>query len=325
MGDGRIQERKVVVVGAGAVGSTFAYALAMSGLAEEIVLLDPNESLARGQVLDLVHGQPYFPTVHIHPGGPADYADAALIVITAGAKQQPGQTRLALLQTNARIMESIMDAIVAAHSRAVVVVVSNPVDVLTFVAARRTGWPRGRVMGSGTVLDSARLRYMLGAYCHVDTHNAHGYILGEHGDSEFAAWSMTHIGGLPIDDYCASCQACGDWRARRAEIEKEVRESAYHIIGYKGATCYAVGLALTRIAGAILRGERSILTVSTLLQGEYGLKDVCLSVPCLVSDRGVERVIQGRLRPEEQQALERSASILQSALGDLDKGGITPA
>ena len=189
--------RKVAVVGAGAVGSTFAYALAQSGTAEEIAILDLNQDLAKGQVLDLAHGLPFYPNVQIKAGTAQDYADAHVIVITAGAAQRPGESRLDLLQRNARIIESIVDEIKVQDSQAVIMVVSNPVDVLTYVAQRRAGWARGRVIGSGTVLDSARLRYLLSQHCDVDVHNVHAYVLGEHGDSEFAAWSMTHIAGMP--------------------------------------------------------------------------------------------------------------------------------
>jgi len=309
--------RKVVIVGAGDVGSTFAYALAQRSLADEIALFDLNRELVKGQVLDLAHGMPFFPTVQIVAGEPSDYADAHVIVITAGAKQRTGETRLELLQRNAAIIEGIVDDIVAQGSRAVIVIVSNPVDVLTYVAHRRSGWPRGRVIGSGTVLDSARFRYLLSQNCDVDVHNVHAYILGEHGDSEFAAWSMTHLGGIPIDEYCPTCRKCSDWRARRNEIEEQVRKSAYHIIDYKGATYFAVGLALVRIVGAILRNRKSVLTVSTVLDGEYGLSDVSIGVPSVVAQSGVEHVPEAELPASEREALQESASILREAIHSL--------
>ena len=315
--------RKVVIVGAGAVGSTCAFALAQSGLADEIALIDINDDLVRGQVLDLAHGLPFYPSVQIKVGTPADYADAHAIVITAGTAQRPGESRLDLLQRNAAIMESIIGDIVsrATGSRAVIVVVSNPVDVLTHVALKRSGWARGQVIGSGTVLDSARFRYLLSQHCAVDVRSVHAYVLGEHGDSEVAAWSMTHIAGLQMDDYCPVCGQCGDWHSEREALVEQVRRSAYHIIDYKGATNYAIGMALTRILGAILRNQRSVLTVSTLLDGEYGLHDVCLSVPCVVDETGVARVLEARLPPHEQSALERSAAVLQEAMGEIAKPG----
>jgi L-lactate dehydrogenase len=312
--------RKVVIVGAGAVGATFGYALAQSGLADEIALMDRNEELATGQVLDLAHGQPFVPSVQIRVGRATDYADADVIVVTAGAAQRPGETRLALLQKNAAIIRSIVDDIREQDSSAAFVVVSNPVDILTHVALKHSGWERARVFGSGTVLDSARLRYLLSQHCGIDAHNVHAYVLGEHGDSEFAAWSMTNIAGIRMDDYCRTCDRCGQWMAERARIEQQVRDSAYHIIDYKGATSFAVGLALVRIVAAVLRGQRSVLTVSTLLDGEFGLRDVCLSVPCIVSDSGIEKILESPLPSGELESLEKSAALLKGGFTSLDPG-----
>ncbi len=321
MNDEHWKPRKVVIVGAGAVGSTFAYTLAQSGLAEEIGLLDANHELALGQVLDLAHGQAFFPSVQIRVAENADYADAHLIVITAGSKQRPGESRLALMQRNAKIIQDIMDEIVRQKSPAIVLVVSNPVDILTYVAQKRSGWPRSRVLGSGTVLDSARFRQLLSQHCGVDVHNVHAYILGEHGDSEVAAWSMSNMAGMPIDQYCALCEKCDDWAKSRRQIAEAVRNSAYHIIDYKGATWFAVGLALTRIAAAILRNQNSVLTVSAVLEGEYGLSGVSLGVPCLVSQKGVERILQANLTPEEQNDLARSATVLREMIAQLNLPG----
>ena len=309
--------RKVVVVGAGAVGSTFAYALAISGTADEIVLLDANRDLALGQAADLAHGEPFVPPVQIRAGENADYADAHLIVLTAGAKQQSGESRLELLQRNALIVRDIVGEIVLQNSPAVLLVVTNPVDVLTYLARKQSAWPRGRVIGSGTVLDSARFRYLLSQHCGVDAHNVHAYMLGEHGDSEFPAWSLTHIAGVPIEQYCPRCAKCEDGKAVHGRIAEAVKRSAYHIIDYKGATNFAVGLALVRIAGAILRNEHSVLTVSTVLQGEYGLSDVSLGVPCIVSQQGVERILSVSLRRNEQDALAACADILRDAIARL--------
>jgi len=311
------KSRKVVVVGAGAVGSTFAYALAQKGLADEIDLIDANRDLAEGQALDLAHGLPFYPPVQIRVGQKQDYADAQVIVITAGARQAPGETRLALLQKNAAIITSIVDEILSQKSQAVIVVASNPVDLLTYLALKRSGWPKGRLIGSGTVLDSARFRYLLSQHCGVDVGNVHAYFLGEHGDSEFPAWSMTHIAGVSIDDYCPICNKCNNWQRERERIVKTVKESAYHIINYKGATYFAIGMALVRIVGTILQDQRSVLPVSTLLEGEYGLQDVCLGVPCVVGQGGVRQIVEAPLSPEEKAALLKSASILQGALKEL--------
>ena len=311
------KKRKVTIVGAGAVGSTFAYALAQSGLADEIAITDMNKNFAEGQAMDLVHGLPFLPQVDIHTGCQFDYADSDIIVITAGAKQQPGETRIDLLKRNAAIIEAIAKDIAASGCRGVMLLVSNPVDILTKVALEASGWDRGRVIGSGTVLDTARFRYVLSKECGVDARNIHGYILGEHGDSEFAAWSMTTIAGRRIDDYCSSGTCVSGIHFDKEKIIEEVRNSAYHIIDYKGSTYFAVGLALTRIAGAILRSEHSILSVSMTLNGEFGLRDVCLSVPCVVGRNGAERIIEGVLPEDELSALSASGKRLSDALASI--------
>ena len=310
------QERKVVVIGAGFVGTTYIYALMHTGLAGEIVLIDLDQKRLKGEVMDLEHGLAFVWPVEIRAGDYSDCADANLIVVTAGAKQTPGQSRPELIQHNADIVKSICDEINKYDSDAVLIMVTNPVDALTQVALKQLGWPRERVIGSGTVLDSARFRSMLSQHCGVDTRNVHAYILGEHGDSEVAAWSMTHVAGVPIKDYCTICQRC-DPEKGHAEIAHRVRDSAYHIIDYKGSTYYAIGLSLARITGAILRNEHSILTVSPLLQGEYGINDVCLSVPCVVGKTGVERIITAQLSEDEQTALKTSAEILRKVLNSI--------
>jgi L-lactate dehydrogenase len=313
----QMQSRKVVVVGTGAVGATYCYALAQSGLADEIVLTDRNEDLMKGQVLDLVHGQSFFPTVSIRSGTIDDCADAQIVVITAGAAQKPGETRLELIKKNAAIMGTIAENIAKSGCKGIMLIVSNPVDVLTYVALKRSGWEKGRVIGSGTVLDSSRFKYLISKNCNVDVHNVHAYILGEHGDSELAAWSMTNIAGINIDDYCPVCGKCSGWKKQRALIEQQVRDSAYHIINYKGSTQFAVGLALVKITEAILRSQNSILTVSTLLENDFGIKDVCISVPCMVSGNGVSRIVESPLSLSELSSLSNSANILKKAIDSL--------
>ncbi len=305
--------RKVVVIGAGSVGTTYIYALLPTGLASEIALIDLDAKRVEGEIMDLSHGLPFIPPVAVKAGTYDDCGDAHLIVVTAGAKQTPGQSRIELIQKNAQIVRSICEQIRASGSTAVVLMVTNPVDTLTQIAQRHLKLPRGRVIGSGTVLDSARFKYMLSRHCGIDARNVHAYILGEHGDSEVPAWSMTHIAGIPIREYCEICRVC-DYARHHDEIAREVRDSAYHIIDYKGSTFYGIGLSLLRISGAILRDEHSVLTVSTLLEGEYGLKDICLSVPCIVGENGVERIIAARLPAGEQEGLERSAQILRGVL-----------
>ena len=309
-------ERKVVVIGIGSVGSTYIYALMHTGLAREIVLISRDQKRVKGEVMDLEHGSFFVPPVKIRPGDYSDCVDANLIVVTAGAKQMPGQSRTVLAQRNVDIVKSICDEIKKYDSDAVLLMVANPVDALTQVALNRLHWPRERVIGSGTVLDSARFRSMLSRHCGVDTRNVHAYILGEHGDSEVAAWSMVHVAGIPIKNYCVICGGC-DSKKEHENIVHRVRDSAYHIIDYKGSTYYAIGLALTRISGAILRDEHSILTVSLLLQGEYDIDNICLSVPCVVGKTGVERIITASLSENEQLALKASAETLRKILDDI--------
>ncbi|MBI5951493.1 MAG: L-lactate dehydrogenase [Chloroflexi bacterium] len=311
------KSRKVVIVGAGAVGSTFAYALAQKGITDQICLIDANPDFAEGQALDLAHGLPFYPSVQIRAGDKRDYADAQVIVITAGAKQAPGESRLNLLQKNAAIIETIVDEIVEQKSQAVLVLATNPVDILTYVALKRSGWSKSRVIGSGTVLDSSRFRYLISQHCKVDVGNVHAYILGEHGDSEVAAWSMTHVAGVSMDNYCPQCGNCRDWHGERDRIVREVKESAYHIINYKGSTYFGIGMSLVRIVGTILQDQNSVLTVSTYLDGEYGLNDVCLGIPCIIGQGGVKRIVQTELYPEEQSALERSAQMLKDGIASL--------
>ncbi len=310
------QERKVVVVGAGDVGATYIYALMHTGLVGEIVLIDIDKKRVEGEVMDLEHGMAFVQPVKIRGGDYSDCADSNLIVITAGAKQVSGQSRLELIQRNAEIVKSICNEIKKYESGAVVVVVTNPVDALTHLALNCLGWPRERVIGSGTVLDSARFKLMLGQHCGIDTRNIHAYILGEHGDSEVAAWSMAHVAGVSMDDYCAVCRCC-DSKSAHDEIAGRVRDSAYHIIDYKGSTYYAIGLSLVRISGAILRNEHSILTVSLLLHGEYGIDDVCLSVPCVIGKTGVERIVTAPLFENERSALKASAEKLREVFNSI--------
>jgi len=313
--------RKVVIVGAGAVGATFAYALAQDGAAETICLIDNNEKLADGHVADLAHGLPYYPSVSIYRGDSQDYVDAQVIVITAGSAQRPGESRLELLKRNASIIESIMDDIIEVQSRAVVIIVSNPVDVLTQVALDHSRWPRSHIFGSGTVLDSARFRYFISKEMGVDVKSVHAYILGEHGDSELPAWSLTNVAGVSIQKYVESKGRGDEWPEKSQRIFESVKNSAYHIINYKGATNFAIGQAMVHIVRAILRDSHSVLTVSYQLKGEYGLKDVCISVPCIVSKHGVESVLTADLTEEELQALHQSAQVLKESLKSLKGEG----
>ena len=313
------RSRKVAIVGAGAVGATFAYAMAQNGSADEICLIDLNEELCEGQVLDLSHGLPFYPTINIYTGSEKDYADADVIVITAGAAQKKGETRLDLLKKNSVIIEGIVDQITAQNSRGVILVVTNPVDILTKIALERSGWHRSRVIGSGTVLDSSRFKYLLSKFFDVYVGSIHAYILGEHGDSEFAAWSMANISGVQLDEYSRQLKI-QDWPEEKKKIEQSVRNSAYHIIDYKGATNFGVGLALVQIVSAILKNQRRVLTVSYHLEGEYEIENISLATPCLISQHGVESIVGTELTADEQKKLVHSADVLASEYASLKEG-----
>jgi L-lactate dehydrogenase len=308
---------KVVIIGAGLVGSTFAYSLMINGSSSEIVMIDVNEARVAGEVMDLNHGISFVRPVTVRVGSYDDCADADVVVITAGANQKPGESRIDLLARNTAIFRSIIDKVKASRTEAILLVATNPVDIMTYVTLKLSGLPAERVMGSGTVLDSSRLRYLIGRHCNVDTSNIHAYVIGEHGDSEVPVWSLANIAGIRFTDYCAVCPVGCASGVPKDEISSEVKNSAYRIIEGKGATYYAIGLALTEIVESIIRDERSVLTVSTLLAGEYGLADVCMSLPAIVSRSGIVSRIELGLSPEEQAAFRKSAEMLQQIQGQL--------
>jgi L-lactate dehydrogenase len=265
--------------------------------------------------MDLNHGLFFTPPVEISVGDYSDCADADIVIVTAGAKQKPGQSRLDLVRKNVEICRGIVQQIVGYTREAILLLVTNPVDVLTYVALKTSELSPKRVIGSGTVLDSARFRYLLSRHCGVDPHNIHAYILGEHGDSEVAAWSISHIAGVRLTECSPICNRECSEQDRRGIVD-QVRKSAYHIIEAKGATCYGIALALEKIVRAILRDERSVLTVSRLVEGYCGINDVCLSIPSVLGRTGAERPIHAELSREEQEALQASARTLKQVLSE---------
>lgn len=313
---GTMANNKVVIIGAGSVGATLAYALMQGGQAREITLIDRNADRALGEVMDLQHGVAFTRPVDVKVGTYEDCADAEAVVITAGAKQRPGETRLDLAGRNARMTAAIMEEIVRRNFPGVVLMVSNPVDVLTQVAWKVSGLPRQRVIGSGTVLDSARLRSLLSAHCGVDPRNIHAYVIGEHGDSEVAAWSTASIGGVPVKTYCSG-RSRGKALDGYPALLDQVKRAAYEIISRKGATYYAVGLAVTQIIHAVLRDEHRVLPVSTVMEDFHGIPDIALSLPAVVGRAGVEKVLELDLDPDELAALQASAETIRQSLAAL--------
>lgn len=306
-----ITRHKVAIIGMGSVGSSFAFALMQSGLAREIALVDNNEKKALGECMDLNHGMSFVAPTKIYSRGFDGIKDADIVVVAAGAKQHPGETRIDLVEKNLAIFKEIIPKVTAVASETVLLVVTNPVDILTYVTLKISGFPRARVLGSGTTLDTSRLRYLLSEHCKVDARNVHAYIIGEHGDTELAVWSNANIGGMKVTECCPACVKSCDSKKDLDAIFEEVKNAAYKIIEAKEATYYAVALALVRIIEAILRDENSILPVSTLIDDYYGIKDVCLSLPSLVNRKGVERFLRIDLSKTEQKKLQYSADTLK--------------
>ncbi|MFL0268099.1 L-lactate dehydrogenase [Candidatus Clostridium radicumherbarum] len=302
---------KISIIGSGFVGSTTAFTLMLGGLASNIVIVDINKDKAEGEAMDLSHGASFVKPVEITAGDYEDTKDSDIIIITAGAAQRPGETRLDLIGRNLSIFKSIIPEITKYSPNSILLVVSNPVDILTYITYKLSGFPKERVIGSGTVLDTSRLKYMLGEKFNIDTRNIHTYIIGEHGDSEIATWSSTNIAGMNIDEFCrTSHNGCGE--NDKNEIQESVKNAAYEVIKKKGATYYAVALAIRKIVEAILRGENSILTVSSLLSGEYGIEDVYLGIPSIVGSTGVKKVLEVPFNEEELKKLRDSAVSLKN-------------
>lgn len=306
---------RLSIVGAGAVGATTAYAALMRGLAETVALYDINGARAEAESLDLEHGLQFLPPARvIGSDDPAVVAGSDLVIVTAGAKQKPGESRLDLAERSVSIMRTLMPQLTAQAPDAVYLIVANPVDVLTYAALRITGLPRHQVFGSGTVLDSSRLRTLLARHAGVAPQHVHAYIVGEHGDTEIPLWSEASIGGVPLTRWQGLSGVAGFDRASRERIADEVVNAAYKVIAGKGATNYAIGLAAVEIAGSVLRNERRILPVSTLLQGYEGLEDVCLSLPCIVDGRGCSRPLATPMSEPEREALAASGHAVRAVI-----------
>ena len=309
--------RKAVMVGCGFVGSASVFSLMQSGLFSEIVMIDADKEKAKGEAMDISHGIPFAKHMKIYAGDYYDVKDAGMVIITAGANQKPNETRLDLVQKNVAIFKQIIPAIMQQGFDGIILVVANPVDVLTYVAQKLSGLPANRVIGSGTVLDTARLKHALGEHLEVDSRSVHAFIIGEHGDSEIAAWSSANVSGIPINDFC---EMRGHYQHEKStqEIAEAVKNSAYNIIQRKHATYYGVAMAVKRICEVIVRDEKSILPVSALMEGEHGIEDVVLSMPCVVGKDGIETKVPFKLNEEEEQKLLYSANVLKEIISTIE-------
>ncbi len=312
MQEKKYRHRKVTIVGTGMVGMSYAYAMTIKGLVRELGLINRTAARAEGEAMDLSHGLPFVKPIDIRAGGYEMCRDAQIVVISAGANQKEGETRLDLAKRNVKIIEDIVPQIMEHNPNPILLMASNPVDILTHVALKVSGLPPERVISSGTVLDTMRFRYLLSDFYGVDSRNVHGYVVGEHGDSEVLVWSRVNIAGIPLKDYCEICSQ--PIHPKKQEIEDDVRKAAYVVIKKKEATYYAIALAMNRITEAVLMNQHSVLTVGTLIQGEYGIRDVCLSLPCVVGSEGVSSILSNPLAGNEEKALRESARILREGL-----------
>ncbi|HAH18267.1 L-lactate dehydrogenase [uncultured Eubacterium sp.] len=309
--------RKVAMIGCGFVGAASCFSIMESGLFSEMVLIDANKEKAEGEALDIAHGLPFSKPMKIYAGDYDDIVDASIIIISAGANQKPGETRLDLVKKNVAIFGQIMPEIAKRNVEGVILVVANPVDILTTVAQRLSGLPKSRVFGSGTVLDTARLKYLLGEHLEIDSRSIHAFIIGEHGDSEIAAWSSANVSGIPLSQ---CCEMRGFYNHEKAmqDIAEQVKNSAYEIINRKGATYYGIAMSVKRICEAIVRDEKSILPVSSYLDGQFGIYGISLSMPAIVGRNGVEALVPIQLSDDELSKLKESAETLKKAIGECD-------
>ena len=310
---------KITVIGSGNVGSTIAYTLTIMGIASEIVMIDVNQEKSLGEALDIRQGVSFCSPTSVYAGSYADAEGSDIVVITSGMARKPGQSRLDLAQANVNIIKSIADNIVPVAPNATYVIVSNPVDVLTYVFLKHTGLPEERVLGSGTVLDTARLRSRISEYYSVNQKNVHAYVLGEHGDSSFVPWSLANISNVPVESFKDAIQTKEEYpEFVLSEVEEYMRKSGSRIISRKGATFYAVSISVCHICKCLLSGIDTTMTVSTMLNGEYGISDVCLSLLNVVGDKGAHAKIMLPLTEEEQAALHKSAKVLKDLIASLD-------
>ena len=314
MGDNK-GKKKITILGAGNVGATVAYTLAVAGTCTDIVLIDINKEKAKGEAMDIRQGVSFGHNVEIKDGTYEDAANSDIVVVTLGLARKPGQTRLDLAQTNVNIIKEVMPQVAKYAPDAIYVVVSNPVDVLTYTILKCTDLSPNQVIGSGTALDTSRLRSIIADHVGLSPNSIHAYVFGEHGDSSFIPWSLTNIAGIPMEEYCSD-QDHAD--LDEDEIINEVRTAGAEVIKRKGATFYAIAMSVNKICDSILRDANNIITVSTMINGRYGVNDVCLSLPCVIGSNGIEREVSPKLNEKEIEKLQASAKALRNVIDQLE-------
>ncbi|MBM6618766.1 L-lactate dehydrogenase [Bacillus suaedaesalsae] len=309
----RVRINRVALIGTGFVGSSYAFALMNQGIADELIMIDVNKNKAMGDVMDLNHGKVFAPhPLHIRYGEYKDCGNVDIVVICAGANQKPGETRLDLVEKNLKIFNEVVDNVMASGFEGIFLVATNPVDILTYATWHYSGLPKGRVIGSGTILDTARFRYLLGEYFKINPQNVHAYIIGEHGDSELPVYSSADVGGIPVSKLIDRNEKYK--KEDLDEIFTNVRDAAYKIIEGKGATYYGIAMGLVRITKAILHNENSLLTVSAHLDGQYGQRHVYIGVPAIISRSGIREIVELDLNDDEKQKFHQSSKILKDIL-----------
>lgn len=307
---------KAAIIGCGFVGAAIAYSLMQRGLFSELVMIDSNFERAKGEALDISHGIPFAHEMKIYAGSYDDITDSSIIIITAGSNQKDGETRLDLVHNNIEIFKTIIPQITGKNFMGILLIVSNPVDILTYAAIKLSALPKERVIGSGTVLDTARLKYETGKILNIDSRSIHAYIIGEHGDSEIAVWSSANVSGVTIDDIC-KMRKLDNYKKILDNIAEDVKHSAYNIISKKNATYFGIASSITRICEAVIRNEKSILPVSSITNGEYGISDVALSLPAIIGRKGIECKVPISLNSFETEQLKKSANLLKSIINQV--------
>jgi len=310
------EKSKVAIIGAGNVGSSIAFAIALNQQVNELVLIDINRDKAKGEALDINHGLSFVGQMSLYQGDYKDCKDCDVIIIASGISRKPGETRLDLAKKNTVMAKDVIKNVMKYYTTGVILAVSNPVDILTYIIQVYSGLPYGRVIGSGTVLDSSRFRYLLSRKLDVDIRNVHGYIIGEHGDSQLPVWSATHIAGQRIDEFCSNLGIQFTYEDK-AKIAEEVKNAGAEIIKYKGSTHYAIAIAVSNIVATLLKDQNTIRTVSSVINGLYGINDVAISLPSIINSRGIERVLEFKLTKEEETALRSSAEKVKAVLNEV--------